>query len=120
MPVFSYTVVDQSDEIVRGTIDGDSPRQARDQLRGRGWKIVDVHPVPQDPAAKSWGFLGPRRESNHVGTFTGELATLLAVGIPLHDCLATLSQQYTGSFKQVVLLLKDQVASGKPLSGRHA
>jgi len=115
MPVFSYTAVDSTNGIVRGTIAGSSPRQARDSLRDQGLQIVDIK---QDLASdvSKFGFLVAKRNSRHVGTFASELSTLLAVDIPVHDALETLALQYTGSFKKVVLLLKDQVESGQQLA----
>ena len=120
MPVFTYTVVDAANELVRGTIDGDSPRQARDQLREQGYKIVSINAVNDDSKSSFWQFLGRGQESTQVGIFTGELSTLMAVGVPLLDCLTTLSKQHKNAFQKVILLLKDQVSAGKPLAAAMA
>ncbi|MEM9411939.1 MAG: type II secretion system F family protein, partial [Planctomycetota bacterium] len=115
MPVFSYTALDKQQSVIKGTISGDSPRQARDSLRDIGLTIVDIQQDQHNQVSQK-GFRVGRRNASYVGMFTGELATLLAVDIPLHDALNTLSQQYQGSFKKVVLLLKDEVDSGKQLA----
>ena len=115
MPVFTYSAFDDSQSLVKGTIAGDSPRQARDALRERGLKIVDIKQDKAQQVSETSYFAG-RRNANYVGMFTGELSTLLAVDIPLHEALKTLSQQYSGSFQKVVLLLKDDVDSGQRLA----
>jgi len=53
---------------------------------------------------------------------TGELATLLAVGVPLLEALDTLTRQYRGRVRTTLLSIKDHVSSGKSLAeatGKH-
>lgn len=116
MPVFAYSARDKSSAIVQGTIDGDSSREARQLLRDQGLQIVEI----REQAASRGGFqipmLGQSQASQHVATFTGELATLLAVGVPLLESLDTLSLQHRGQFRNVILHLKDQVSGGKSMA----
>ena len=115
MPVFSYTAYDAGEKLIKGTIAGDSARAARDALRQLGLEVVEIQQDEAKQLERS-GLLASRRNANHVGMFAGELSTLLAVDIPLHNALQTLAEQYTGSFQKVVLLLKDGVDSGQRLA----
>jgi type II secretory pathway component PulF len=102
--------------VQKGTIIADTPRQARDQLRAQGLSISQLAPESQAvPRRRLFQFRG-RVRSGHVTQFARELSTLLAVGMPLLESLDTLAQQTTGPMLTVILLLRDNVASGKSLA----
>ena len=42
MAVFHYTGVKPDSTVVRGTVSADTPRQARDQLRGEGIRVKQI------------------------------------------------------------------------------
>ena len=101
---------------IRGTITADSPRQARDQLRGRGLAVRDV--TEQRPGAQSgWRarYLAGRQNGKVTGLLQ-ELSTLLGAGIPLLETLDTITRQHTGRFQRSILLLRDHVAAGGSLA----
>ncbi len=121
MAVFAYRALDEKATVVTGTVVADTARHVRDQLRARG---LSVEAVTARGGAEAGGNLnglkagrGGRRHGTQVVTFVRELATLLGVGIPLLEALDTLSAQYTGPFRSVLLGLQDRVASGLSLAG---
>lgn len=116
MPVFAYKATDAGGVIVRGTVIGDSPRHARDQIRDQGLRIVEVR---ESQSTRDRGVSWPgasHRVRSKLATVSGELATLLAVGVPLVEALATLAGQYRGTLGAVLMRLQDSVASGKRLA----
>lgn len=118
MPVFTYEARDSANKSVKGTVTGDSPRQARQSLREKGLKIVRIDEQKKDSAtASSLGSWLPKRRSfpTQVANFTGELATLLSVGVPLLEGMETLSLQHRGRFRDVILHLQESILSGKSL-----
>ena len=114
MPVFSYKVLDSGETASTGSIIADSPRQARDNLRGRGFTVVGLRPIEEGKATFSERRQG-RRARIEVVAFIRELKTLLAAGIPLLEAIATLIRQHRGPFKTVLQQLHDEVASGSGL-----
>lgn len=119
MPVFEYSALDSNSHSERGVVDSDSPRQAREQLRERGLRVVEI----QEAKTKSKPQAGlsvpnPFRASwdHWVAGFAGELATLLSVGVSLVDSLATLKKQYGRRGETVILQLKDAISSGQSLA----
>lgn len=116
MPVFAYSAKDNTQTIVHGTIDGDSAREARQQLRDQGLRIVEISEQSASKLGIQIPVFGNNVSPQHVAMFTGELATLLAVGVPLLNSIETLGKQYSGRLHDVILHLKDQVASGKRLA----
>ena len=115
MPVFSYVAKDQSDATRKGTLQGDSAVEVRQQLREMGLRIVAIR---EKASKKHWlDFSHWRKVSAaDVATITGDLATLLSVGVPMLKSMETLESQYQGNSQTVIQHLKDQVSSGKPLA----
>lgn len=121
MPIFAYTGVDERGRTVRGTIDADSIKVARQQLRKKGIFLDDAKALRDTAAAKTaaaraaeaghkWavvqsGAASPtfRRlvqslkrwmtNTQAVATSTRQLATLLRAGVPLPESLAALIEQ---------------------------
>ncbi|QOV90979.1 type II secretion system F family protein [Humisphaera borealis] len=127
MPLFTYRATDgQSTAEQRGTVTADTPRQARDLLRGRGLMVRDlsstsvVEPKVVDPAAepliRKQRFLTSGRDRHHVTAFVRELSTLLNVGVPLPEALETLATLHRGRFRSVLLQLRERVTSGTGLA----
>lgn len=117
MAVYQYVAAaDGEAGAIRGLITADSPRQARDQLRGRGLVIRDV--VEQAPAKGNSPLARylTARQAGKVTGFLQELATLLGAGVPLLEALGTISRQHAGRFQQAILLLRDHVAAGGGLA----
>lgn len=137
MAVFSYTATEVDASVTTGTIVADTPRQARDQLRGRGLTIHQI--VEQVGSAKSrladgkTGALSPLlavvdhlanlpkklgsgKKRIFVVDFVRELSTLLGVGTPLLEAIDLLVKQHPKAFKPLLLKLRDRVASGVSLA----
>jgi type II secretory pathway component PulF len=54
--------------------------------------------------------------AHSVTDFIRELATLLSVGLPLHEALTVVARQHGGAFHATVLVLRERVASGSALA----
>ncbi|MDB5290915.1 MAG: hypothetical protein JWL69_2156 [Phycisphaerales bacterium] len=121
MPVFTYKAQDEIRSDVTGTIAADTPRQARDLLRGRGLIVRDL--ADSGTLAKPTVRRRKSRAPRHLATlFIREISTLLGVGVPLLEALDTLSDQYRGKFRGTVLQLRERVAAGTNLAsamGEH-
>jgi len=117
VPVFQYKAIDHSDGVRLGVIDSDSPRQARQELRDLGLRVTQLEESDSN-ADRTLGLpFQFRRSWDHwVTTITGELATLLSVGVPLLDALTTLIAQHKGPAAKNLLHLKDDVSSGISLA----
>jgi|WetSurMetagenome_2_1015567.scaffolds.fasta_scaffold28353_6 general secretion pathway protein F len=116
MPVFDYKVMDVDAAASVGTIIADSPRQARDNLRGRGFTVVSLRPIDEGKRATFAERRAGRKSRAEVVAFIRELKTLLAAGIPLLESIATLVRQHRGPFKTVLQQLHDEVAGGVGLA----
>ncbi len=119
MAVFTYRATNTRRSPVSGTICADTPRQARDLLRGRGLVVRDMTAQKATDSQGSF-FLRVLRsrsgESARIAGLVRELSTLLAVGIPLSEALDTLVRQQKGHLKTSMLLVRDRVTAGAGLA----
>lgn len=114
MAVYTYHALDAARSAVRGTIAADGPRQARAQLRRSGLAIQAIEETKSNQAKRSFAL--SRRYGGKLTSAIRELATLLAVGIPLTEAIDTLARQQRGGFKTALLLLRDRVNGGLGLA----
>jgi type II secretory pathway component PulF len=93
----------------------DTPRQARDTLRDRGFTVLHVR-APTERRGRLLRGRAGRRAQGEVVALVRELATLLAAGIALLPALRTLARQHGRQFRAVIQNLADQVAAGVGLA----
>lgn len=126
MGVFTYKAVASNASVVSGMIVADTPRDARDSLRGQGLTVHEVVPHADrgatGPAAAGAASRLPWRRGHVPGaaakvvSFIRELSTLLAVGVPLLEAIDTIKRQHRGRFGAALLTLRDRVSSGASLA----
>ncbi|MGI9470656.1 MAG: type II secretion system F family protein [Rubripirellula sp.] len=117
MAVFSYTGVNRDSAIVRGTVAADTPRQARDQLRGEGVRVKKLTESADNQPRRSWLPRFSLTSSKTLwATAVHELSMMLHAGIPMLDALDTISDQTQGSFRAAMLGVRDRVAAGSSLA----
>ena len=114
MPVYKYSAADLDGSQITGSLISDSPRAARDQLREKGLRILEL--IEAKEKSQTSGFFTKRVSQTEVVNFIRELATLLSAGIPLLDALNTLERQHKKNFKLVLQNLSDQISAGESLA----
>ena len=116
MPVFAYGAVDQENGSVSGTITADSPRQARDKLRGQGLRVRAISDCTASSGKRALPFLRSSVSTAQMAAILRELATLIAVGIPVLESLETLIRQYRGRTRHALMLVRDRISAGCSLA----
>ena len=96
MPAFEYRSLDHRGKIRKGTLEADSARQVRQQLRDKGWVPIEVNEA-QDSAPKAG--LGRFSSSGKLSgaeqaLVTRQLATLLKSGLPVEQALSATRQSW--------------------------
>ncbi len=115
MALFHYRAFDGGMVEVSGTIVADSPRHARDTLRGKGFLVEHVEPL-REVRRRAAKLVSRAPNSARLTELIRELSTLLAVDIPLLQALDTVIQQQRGHFRDVLLRLRERVAGGASLA----
>ncbi len=118
MAVFTYRALDAHRSVLTGTLAADSPRAARDRLRAQGLRIERFEPVvPVGADRPAWMLARSRRRYEaQVLTLVREVATLLAVGLPLLDGLDTALLSTKGPLQARIQTLRDRVEGGASLA----
>jgi len=119
MGAFEYTALDKSGREKKGVIEGDAPRQVRQQLRDKGWIPVEVQEVSQRetrgrrlPAILRRGI-----SATELALITRQLATLVRAALPLEECLRAVAQQTDRPrLKSMLLAVRSRVMEGHTLA----
>lgn len=114
MPSYRYEASDALGKILRGTLEADSDRSARNQLRGRG-----LLPISTSRAASSasGAAFRPRLSDGDLAWLTRQLSSLLAARLPLDAALsATLEQAEKRHIAATLTGVRDDVRAGHRLS----
>lgn len=115
MAAFQYTALTDSGRKNRGTLEADSPRAARQQLRAKGLVPLEVAPATES-AGESGGSLfagSPGLSIKHLALLTRQIATLLRAGIPLEETLGAIANQSRNhKIRRIVLAVRGKVLEG--------
>jgi general secretion pathway protein F len=119
---FEYTALDAGGHERKGILEGDTPRQIRQQLREQQLLPVTVSEVAQREAKRQKSFSLMRRVgASDLALFTRQLATLVRAGLPLEESLLAVSQQTEKPRVQsIVLGVRAKVMEGHTLASGFA
>ncbi len=123
MPVYEYKALTEAGNNEGGVIDADTPREARDTLRGRGLHIVEMH-VTEKGKKRADGFkfrlpmpkFGGTKRLTDLALITRQMATLLGAGLTVTDSLGAIIEQledplFEASFRGV----RERITQGASL-----
>ena len=131
MPAFHYVGIDSSGKSLDGTINAEGLQAAIGMLKGRGYFLSEITEAKgglagkgpaKEKAAKSKGFSlsfsfgGPGLKPKNRTTFTRQMATLIASGLPLLRALRVLRDQQKGPAAQLFNNLAEDVEAGSLFS----
>lgn len=128
MAVYAFEALDAKGKKHKGVMEADSPRQVRQKLRTGGMNAVAINPlsgVAQASATDTRGSASTRRfnlfqkqaSAAEVTLLTRQLATLVAAGIPLEECLQALIRQLRKPhLKSIVTTVRSKILEGQTLA----
>ena len=124
MSAFTYRAIDASGKVVKGTLEGDSERQVRSQLRGQKLKPISVESAKQkQQQSAEWRLFAPRLSAKDLTLLTRQMASLIQSGMPLVDVLHGVAKQSRKqSVQSLVLQIRSRVLEGLSLAkalGEH-
>ena len=112
MALFDYQAANAQGRIEKGQLDADSPRGARQVLRGRGLTPVQVSAARS--AGSGWGTR--RLSASELAWATRQLASLLAASLPLEGALsAVIEQAERPHVAQALTAVRADVRAGQRL-----
>ena len=99
MPAYSFTALDDQGQTRKGTLEADSAKSARAQLRTQSFIPLSVqvlaggHSAADDATQPGTGWRSKTFSSNALAIWTRQLAELVSSGLPLEQALGSLSEE---------------------------
>ena len=119
MPVFEYIALNASGKQVKGSLDAENMRVARQRLRSQGIFPTDVKEAMAKTPSRDIKqlFRTDRVALVDLAIATRQLSTLVAAGLPLVSALAALADQVESvTLKRIVIDIKEKVEEGSALA----
>lgn len=122
MPIFDYVAVGKEGKRVKGSIDSDSLRAARQKLRSQGIFPTEITEAAEKEKKEQQDVLKVVFRRNRVALAelavgTRQLATLINAGLPLVEALQALGDQIERpEVKRIFVDIREQVEQGSSLA----
>jgi len=121
MPVYEYTALNPGGKKIKGTLEADSIRTARQKLRVQNIFPTDIKESLKASTEKTKDvkkfFASDKVSLKQLTLATRLLATLSNAGLPLVSALLALSEQVDSpALKRVVVVIKERVEQGSSLA----
>jgi general secretion pathway protein F len=126
MPAYAYQALTADGQSRRGTIDADSPRSARSQLKAQQLVPLQVELLGSANANATSALNRPlfrrkRLNAAALSLWTRQLAGLIAAGLPLERALASLAEEADEApIRELVAIIRAEVNSGASFSSALA
>lgn len=125
MPIFEYKALKESGKTTQGVIDADTPKDAREKLRGQKIHVTEMAPLEEKEKRASslrLPMLFRRRvDFSELTITTRQFATLLSSGIPMAEGLGALIQQVESRAMETTLRdIRERVTQGSGLADAMA
>lgn len=117
MATFAYKAIDTNGKQKKGTLESDSARLLRQQLRGMGLTPVEVEPVANKKTKAGSNLLRSKIKTAELALITRQLSTLVASSIPIEECLHAVAEQCDNpKIKTMVSSVRSGVIEGHSLA----
>jgi len=116
MAAFIFRAIDDQGKVVKGSLEGDSERQVRTQLRAKKLKPINVESAHQKESKQHISrkrFFATHLKTKDLTLFTRQMASLIQSGMPLVDALQGVARQSRKqSVQALVLQIRSRVLEG--------
>ena len=121
MAAFAYKAVDARGKNSSGVLEGDNPRQVRQQLREKGLIPLEVEQVAERNQSNSKGLsfslFKPRISASDLALLTRQLATLVESALPIEEALLAVAEQCEKPRqKNMMMAVRSKVVEGHGLA----
>jgi len=119
MGAFEFMALDAMGHNQKGVLEGDNPRQIRQQIRDKGWTPLNVEEVRQRQKTRELRSIKIRRgvSTTDLAVVTRQLATLIGAGSPIDESLGAVSRQTDKpALKSIMLAVRSRVTEGHSLA----
>ena len=113
MPLFQYVVKSGEGQTVQGTLDAANEGDVVNELRSRGFLIMEIRKAKDTKVTKS----RKKVSADDVVTFTRQMSTMIDAGLPLLQSLNIMTEQLDNlNFREIIREVASDIESGSSLS----
>ena len=117
MATFSYKAIDANGKPKKGTLEADSARLLRQQLRASGLTPLTVETVTSKATKGGNRLLDSKIKTADLALITRQLSTLVASAIPIEECLYAVAEQCDKpKIKSMIVAVRGGVIEGHSLA----
>ncbi len=121
MPVFEYVAINKNGRNIKGSIDAENPRVAKQKLKGQGLYPTSMKEASKAKLAKTQDirqfFTSESLSVPELAVATRQLATLVSAGLPLVSALNALADQTDSQvLRRIVVDIREDVEEGSSLA----
>jgi general secretion pathway protein F len=117
LDAFEYLALDTNGKERRGVLEGDSPRQVRQQLRESGLTPLSINTASGKTSERKSRLFQKRVNAMELALITRQMATLLQSGLPLEQVLQTAAHQTDKRhIERTLLAVRAKVLEGRSLA----
>lgn len=121
MAAFEYVALDQSGKQKKGIMEGDTPRQIRQQLRDKKMIPLEVDSVTDSKKSKSGsgsiGLFATKISAADLALITRQIATLVRAAIPVEETIKAVAEQSEKPKQRSMLMgIRSRVVEGHSLA----
>jgi len=115
MGAFEYAALDKTGRTRKGVLEGDTPKQVRQQLREQGFTPLSITEVVRSATQRKRRYVPVN--ATDLALLTRQLATLVRSGLPLESALQAISEQTEKPrLKSMLLSVRSRVLEGHSLA----
>lgn len=111
MPIFKYKGYNSKGAEIKGTIEAQGRFDAISALKAKLIFPTDVLEVTKKPIRSIF----QKKDDTFLPDLTRNLSMLLASGVQLMDALQSLSDEYTGYYRDLLVQIKERISAGMSL-----
>jgi general secretion pathway protein F len=115
MGTFTYCAIDAHGKTKKGTIEADTTKSVRQQLRSQGLNPLTVEAVSETSIRqqKQFSLFSPRISVPEIALMTRQFATMLNAGIPLEESLLSVAEQTDKpKIRSMIMTVRAKVLEG--------
>jgi len=116
---FEYTALDANGKKRQGVLEGDAPKQVRQQIRSQGLVPLEVNEIAQRQkgASRRVSLFMRGIKASELALLTRQFATLVEAALPVEEALNAVSQQTERpQIKKMLLAVRSRVMEGHDLA----
>ena len=115
MPVFEYNAISTTGKKLKGNVDAENIRIARQKLKSQGIYVTDIREGLENNISKKGeiNFLKNKVSLKDLSIITSQLTTLIVAGLPLVNALQALTDQTESrNIKRILTDVRESVEEG--------